>query len=365
MEWREVRSRYIARMRVAGFAAVVALSCVCACGRLGFDNEAPRDSGPDVDAPSDALSSATRHWVDRGLSTPGGLIGARAVFHRARGTIILYGGDRGTGFPPTATSAAMWEYDGTAWTKLCDPCAPGGRFAPAMAYDAKRDVIALYGGSNESVPLGDLWEWNGAWTQIATSGTDPGERAMAHLAYDERRNAMVLFGGCRGPDSLDPTVFEYAAGTWTEPLSVGGPTALGGAGMGATWDSSTGAIAVLEDHGTRGDVDTIWSWDGATWTTLCTACTGDARRDASLVFDPQPPRLYELGGFSGAKSAEVSGTWVRDAEGMRLATPLLDRRDSVAVAYDAKRDVFVLYGGNGNGCSGGKNCAETWELVRD
>jgi hypothetical protein len=71
--------------------------------------------------------------------------------------------------------------------------------------------------------------------------------------------------------------------------------------------------------------------------------------------------MYEIGGY--AQGTELAGTWERDAQGIRMLSSLPDRRDSVAIAYDAKRDVFVAYGGNGRGCSG--NCAETWELVRD
>jgi len=344
-------------------AGVFALLAMCACGRVGFD-----DGEALVDPPGDPpakLPTTDRHWVDRGLTAPGGLVGPRAVYDRAHNAVILYGGDRKTGFPPVEPSAAMWKYDGAAWTLLCDPCAPGPRYAPAMAYDPKRARIVMYGGYGGGQVLGDLWEWDGAWHPIAAQGEAPGERVFAQMAYDERRRTMVLFGGCHSPDSYEDKVFELVDDTWRNATVAGGPPMIGGLGTTATWNADSQTIDVLEDHGTTGDVDAIWSWNGAAWQLRCAGCTGTPRRDASLVFDPSPPRLYELGGYSGADATELSGTWVRDGNGTRLASPLVKQRDSVAIAYDERRDVFVLYGGNGDACKGGENCDETWELVRD
>jgi hypothetical protein len=354
-------------MRVVGVLAAAA--CVAACGRIDVDRLLPGEPGePGIDGatdgPPDILPTTGRHWVNAQHADPGLLIGARMVFHRALGKVVMYGGDHATGIPPTDPSAAMWAYDGRAWSTLCDPCEPGGLFTPAIAYDSKRDRIVLFGGLDKAGTTEGFWAWDGAWTRIETpaTGISPIGRGMAQMAYDERRDRIVLFGGVVGNDltRYDASVFEYDGTQWTLAVVPSGPPLIGGQGQTAVWNPVTEQIDILEDQGYTADSDISWAWNGA-WSKICESCTGVKRRDASMAFDPSPPRTYEIGGY--ALGTELAGTWERDAQGIRMLSMLPDRRDSIAVAYDAKRDVFVAYGGNGRSCNG--NCAETWELIRD
>lgn len=337
---------------------VVVLTATCACGRIGIDRSSE-------DAATDALPTTDRQWVNRNLTNPGFLIGARAVFHRKRGTVVLYGGDRVTPFPPGDPSAAMWEYDGLSWSLLCDPCVPGPRFAPAMAYDAARDRIVLFGGHDQNGALGTLYEWDGStWMLVTPSGPQPTPRGLAPMAYDELRKRAVMFGGGNAPDDQNAEVFEYDGSSWFLPTQPSlRPTLLVGQGATAAWNPVTQRIDVLEDGGRGRGRDNAWSWDGTSWVRLCTVCTGIARWAAAIAPDLSPARTYVIGGYDDAVGMELAGTWLIDGTGPRMISPLPDQRDSVALAYDEKRDVFVLYGGNGRACGG--NCNETWELVRD
>jgi hypothetical protein len=173
-----------------------------------------------------------------------------------------------------------------------------------------------------------------------------------------------MFGGGVDTVTYSATVLEYDGSGWTQPaVALPGPTQLGGQGMVAAWNPSTQRVDVLEDHGDVSASDSTWSWDGAAWLRVCETCTGTPRRDASIVWEPSPPRTFVIGGYDGAAGSEIDGTWQLDAAGTRQLSQLPGKRDSVAVAYDARRDVIVLYGGNGRACGG--NCNETWELVRD
>jgi hypothetical protein len=354
-------------VRAAGLVVIVLTS---ACGHLAFDTAAG-DAQPDgtvtdgaLDASGDGLQVTARHWVNRSNPTPGKLIGARAVYDSKRGKVILYGGDRSTGIPPTDPSAAMWAYDGTTWTSLCDPCAPGPRYAPAMAYDIARDRVVLYGGLDTTGAIDGLWEWDGTtWAAITATGLQPGRRGMAQMVYDQRRHLIVMIGGGMTPTTYDATVFEYDGVVWKAFEDATVVSVIGGQGTTALWDPLVERVEIYGDRGDQGDSDSMFSYDGMTLRLVCTACTGVARRDASMVFDPSAGRIYVIGGYVGTQGTELAGTWVRDTTGATMVSTLPSKRDSVAVAYDAGRDVIVLYGGNGAACGG--NCDDTWELVHD
>lgn len=349
-------------VRALGVVAIAA--SVAACGRLEIN---PRPDGP----LADALSTSNRRWVDVRRSAPGALRGPRAVFHTRLGQVVMYGGDRNVGSLPVEPSAAMWAYDGSTWISLCDPCAPTPLFAPGLAYDSKRHQILLYGGLGVTAAADRLWAWDAAqgWREIPTTGPTPGPRGMVQMVYDEVRDRVVLFGGAPGadPSVYDNSVFEFdfERAQWSRPAITGDqPARLGGTSQTAAWNAATSQIEILEDHAEQADSDSMWAWNG-TWRKLCDGCTGLARRSAALVVDVSPPQTLVIGGYRNDARVEIAGTWVRDASGSRMLSSDPTPRDSMAVAHDAKRDVFVLYGGNGDCRGSDGNCDETWELVRD
>ena len=70
------------------------------------------------------------------------------------------------------------------------------RFTHAMAYDASRQRVVMFGGKgSSSSPLSDTWEWDGkVWTQIKPT-TSPTGRLGHAMTYDASRQRVVLFGG--------------------------------------------------------------------------------------------------------------------------------------------------------------------------
>ena len=52
-----------------------------------------------------------------------------------------------------------WEWDGTAWTQRSPASAPSPQQGHAMAYDAARGRVVLFGG-HDSFRRGDTWEWD-------------------------------------------------------------------------------------------------------------------------------------------------------------------------------------------------------------
>src|SRR5262245_36343262 len=81
------------------------------------------------------------------------------------------------------------------------------RHSHALAYDSRRGVTVLFGGTHDNtVENGDTWEWDGIqWALRAASGPSP--RHSHAMAYDEARGVTVLFGG-------DPSGAGMSGETW-------------------------------------------------------------------------------------------------------------------------------------------------------
>src|SRR5215475_3127545 len=106
------------------------------------------------------------------------------------------------------------------WTQKQD-IGPQGRVLPAMAYDSTRARVVLFGGNTLQVgipPLGDTWEWDGQiWIQVSDIGPSP--RSRHAMAYDAGRQRLVLFGGLAGSgDNLVALgdTWEWSGEYWTQ-----------------------------------------------------------------------------------------------------------------------------------------------------
>src|SRR5262249_28918408 len=138
----------------------------------------------------------------------------------------------------------MWRWNGTAWAKL-NPTLPPFRELHAMAYDAARHVVVLFGGAGGGAMgyLADTWTWDGfTWSQRFPPNA-PAPRREHHMAFDAKRGNVVLFGG---------------------------------------YDSS---VRLLND---------TWTWDGTTWTNATPqspAPSPQPRTDGALAYDPHRERV--------------------------------------------------------------------------
>ena len=80
------------------------------------------------------------------------------------------------------------------WDKVTCPN-PTARSRHAVAYDAARGQVVLFGGSGGSGFLNETWVWDGtAWVQKFPA-TKPSGRNDFAMAYDAARGQVVLFGG--------------------------------------------------------------------------------------------------------------------------------------------------------------------------
>ncbi len=178
----------------------------------------------------------------------------------ARSRIVFFGGRHSPGTPAFGDT---WEWDGAAasWTLRCsgaEPCASGplpvARYAHAMAYDANRSRVVLFGGLDATDQrLGDTWEWDGmSWVAVCPGPCGVTARSFTAMAYDEARGGVVMFGGDDGAHQADTSIWD---GTQWTSLGVGGPPPRSNHGM--TYDSARGRL-ILFGGWDGGYLNDVW-----------------------------------------------------------------------------------------------------------
>ncbi|MEE8368205.1 MAG: VCBS repeat-containing protein [Thermoanaerobaculia bacterium] len=131
-------------------------------------------------------------WTQVSSTGPGLRYNVVMAYDERRGVSVLFGGVTGG-----LVLGDTWEWDGESWSQV-GVGGPPARNLHSMAYDSRRGVVVLFGGVSSAQQsegrLDDTWEWNGKrWKQVNVGGP-PSRRGHA-LAYDAARGQMLLFGG--------------------------------------------------------------------------------------------------------------------------------------------------------------------------
>jgi cysteine-rich repeat protein len=183
------------------------------------------------------------------------------------------------------TDGKLYEYDGTSWVTHEPPGAwPVARTGASLAFDRSRGATVLFGGreiADDAAPLSDTWLWDGtAWREV-TGGMVPPARSGHALAYDAHRNTIVLFGGSAG----DTTVWEWD-GAW-HPIEAASPSPSARTGHGMTYDANLGEIVI---HAGRtpnlSELADVWTWNGTRWQRISAPDGPSAAMASTLVYDP-------------------------------------------------------------------------------
>lgn len=299
-------------------------------------------------------------WLQRSQSTaPPARLYPSLAYHEARDRVVLFGGAAG-GFTGTML-ADTWEWDGRSWIERQPATSPGPLGLHAMAYDAGRQRVVLFGGTDlpRGTPRNDTWEWDGSsWTEVQPASRPPARVANAGMAYDAARQRVVLFGGQNG-GALFADTWEWDGVQWTERTPAQSPSARTDIAM--AYDSARQRVVLF---GGFADASTVlgdtWLWDGTSWTSPAVSQSPRARGWHQMAYDSLRERVVMFGGSTtNGGGSPLGDTWEWDGTSWAqvATTPAPAARASGAMAYLASSRKLLLFGGH----DGQTELADTWE----
>ncbi len=302
-----------------------------------------------------AASAQNCTWERRVVPGPEFRAGAKMAFDAQRNVVALFGG----GQPGPVWPGNTWEWDGTAWTQA-STAGPGGggRIYHGFVYDTVRQVTLLFGGHGLPGPYNnDLWSWDGiSWAPVTVASTPPPARNGMAMAFDTARGVAVMFGGYNGVRLND--TWEWDGVSWT-PRASGGPPARIYPAM--AYDKARG-VTVLFGGNTPTYLGDTWEWNGTTWTQRLVA--GPPGRAAhGMTYDPDRHVVLLFGGLA-AGGLSFDDTWEWDGTTWTQIVPPAagpSARYNAPIAFDESRDNTVMFGG----LAGGTWADDTWILDCD
>jgi hypothetical protein len=215
--------------------------------------------------------------------------------------VVLFGGWNGQPLGDT------WVWDGTNWAK--GQFGPVSRCGPAMAYDATRQEIVMFGGDCVW-GMDDTWTWNRTWTQRFPRSSPP-LRFNAGVAYDAEHEQVVLFGGQGNRQESDFTrkdTWTWDGTTWHHHHSA--VSRPGRKAMGMSYDAARQQVVFFGGDDLRGRrTDQTWTWDGVRWQRQFPAHTPSARDSVAMAYDDAAGKIVLFGGWNGRDLFGDTWTW--------------------------------------------------------
>lgn len=277
-------------------------------------------------------------WQFHSSGGPSGRYGAAMAPYA--GGMLLFGGLDAAYLPLWALFDETWHWNGAGWARLQPSQAPTARFEHSLV--AAGSTVLLFGGRTIQGESDETWTFQaGAWAQ-QMSAPAPSPRRQAALAYDAARQRVVLFGGMSQSQLLNDT-WEWDGAIWQATT----PTLQPPAGIWPMAHTPNG-VAMPTDGGG------FWTWTGADWlsSTVGSISFGPRLEQAAIGFDVAQQRLrvvdqvgeghellVALPLVAGSGSGCGTGPEVR-----LLGEPRLGSAPLVHCAGASNAAVFTLYG---------------------
>jgi subtilisin family serine protease len=313
--------------------------------------------------PDNSCYSTNETWVFEGTAwtrlhpdtSPPALLRSAIAYDAERGEVVLFGG-ASCDVTCVATDET-WTFDGNTWKKETPAESPPPRYAHSMAYDSEAKRVVMYGGCIVSCPANanDTWTWNGTnWTQLDILPTDaPSPRDSAAMVYDSTHKEIVLFGGevastTAGTQSLGDT-WTLSGNTWTEETATGPSARFSTAASDAPMSGG-----VFVGGGTPTGFTYLsdnWLWDGNEWSEFHPESLMPNVAGGAAVFDSGAGQIELVGGSHEEQfiRGSLRDVWTFDGSTWRsLPTPWPQERlldPWGSMAYDPHTKTTMMIGG--------------------
>ncbi len=296
-----------------------------------------------------AAAQVCTGWTLVSTSGPGDRWQHAMVYDSLRERMVMFGGEvNGSSYDPQT-----WVYASGNWAAMMPTPSPSERDSHGMAYDSARDRVVVFGGLGPNGGLDETWEFDGnAWHLVSTEG--PTSRFNHGMTYDSRRCRTVLYGGRLLSGGLSDETWEWDGVSWAL-VATTGPTNPEFSKDHLTYDARRGKVILATIPHTANET---WEWDGAVWTKI--TAPGPDRSRIGLAFNNRRAITQIFGGVDIPNNARFDELWDWNGKKWTLnsVAPNPGESTHVAMAYNASRDVTVVFGGsNDSGIH-----ADTWEL---
>jgi len=189
-------------------------------------------------------------------ANPSGRMSAAMAYDAARGEVVMFGGHGASG-----VLGDTWTWDGSGWTQQHPAESPLPREQAAMAFDPVGGRVILFGGTapSQAAPLDDTWSWDGSnWRQEHPAHRPFGNIGSLtdHMATDPGRHQVVL------------TIETYGGGAVAAtPVPLAYPQVSHGPGVQSALQT--------------------WTWDGTDWSSHGSGAEGALGGNQRLAWDDQ------------------------------------------------------------------------------
>jgi len=314
-----------------------------------------------------SMSPMTFLWAQEstGGPAPGARYGAGIALDPLQHRLFVNGGMSTAGDDTHSDAWALSLDMPHTWTQLApDAVRPPLRGGAGDGYDAARQRLVVFGGSNE---LGgfrnDTWALDlgmtPQWSPIAAQGTPPPARYFHASAWDDAHDRLVVCGGYYG-DTQHPFgdlwALSFGAGppTWS-PIAPAGPAPAARMLANLVYDSLQDRFLLLFGYDGAQALQDVWELRLAptpVWRQLSPAGAAPATRAASMcVFDAARNRVIIFGG--GTNAGLLNDLWALDlAAGDGTWHPIAvspgpSQRNLGLLRFDTIHDRLLLFGGYG------------------
>lgn len=258
--------------------------------------------------------------------------GAAMAYDAFRHEVVLFGGLSGP--DPNPALSDTWTLHGRQWTKRDPVTRPGPLAFGHMVYDDRSHNCLLVWPGTGGGPTA-TWSWNGtSWIRFPDVPLGADEILQAVVSDPTTGHALLIsVVGASGGSPSQSHTWTWDGRTWAlrrpvRPLPVSGTsTSLTSIGAGAAGRLRPGILAVFGETDGSLPVQT-WVWDGSTWSQQVGATTPpDDPLGTTMTEDPTNEEGVLI---AGSPAGGNGSTWVWDGTAWHQAgaAPLVNSGDS-------------------------------------